>query len=274
MTNHIDELLTQWADCERTGDARGSILCWLTTSWESDPSGSCCDKAAWLGRLGPDLRYDELALDEVSTTSMARPRSWSAISTPSAPRWATRPRRNPSVFHGGPRRRPSLRIAGMQYSYIGSPFGGAVMTATATWKPPRAQRGANLVLSWLLRRGRGPAFMRLLTVTGRATGRARRTPVVPVRDDGNVWVVSPFGEVAWVRNVRAAGRLELHRGRRARAYVRARIRSERRDAGAAPVPLHAIGTVRSSRLRCHQALVPTRRSPRRRRAIRCSHSHR
>jgi hypothetical protein len=30
--------------------------------------------------------------------------------------------------------------------------------------------------------------------------------------DGNVWVVSPYGEVGWVRNVRRAGQLELRRG--------------------------------------------------------------
>ena len=93
------------------------------------------------------------------------------------------------------------------------------MTATATWKPSRAQRGANRVLGWLLGRGRGPAFMRLLTVTGRETGRARTTPVVPVQNDAKVWVVSPFGDVAWVRNGRAAGTLELRRGQERVEYV-------------------------------------------------------
>ena len=94
------------------------------------------------------------------------------------------------------------------------------MTAgTATWKPSRVQRGANRVLAWLLRRGRGPAFMRLLTVTGRDTGLPRTTPVVPVHRDGDIWVVSPFGDVAWVRNVRAAGRLDLHRGHERVTYV-------------------------------------------------------
>jgi deazaflavin-dependent oxidoreductase (nitroreductase family) len=74
------------------------------------------------------------------------------------------------------------------------------------------RRRANAVLTRLLRRGRGPAFMRLLTVRGRVTGRPRTTPVVPVRRDGQVWIVSPFGDVDWVRNLRANGRLELHRG--------------------------------------------------------------
>ncbi|HEX8803555.1 MAG TPA: nitroreductase family deazaflavin-dependent oxidoreductase, partial [Acidimicrobiales bacterium] len=54
-------------------------------------------------------------------------------------------------------------------------------------------------------------FMRLLTVHGRRTGTARTTPVVPVLD-GGTWVVSPFGEVGWVHNARATGRVELQRG--------------------------------------------------------------
>jgi deazaflavin-dependent oxidoreductase (nitroreductase family) len=75
------------------------------------------------------------------------------------------------------------------------------------------------MLGRLLRRGRGPGFMRLLTVTGRTSGLPRTTPVVPVRNDGDVWVVSPFGDVDWVRNVRAAGRLELHRGGERTTYT-------------------------------------------------------
>jgi deazaflavin-dependent oxidoreductase (nitroreductase family) len=74
------------------------------------------------------------------------------------------------------------------------------------------QRMADRVLSWLLRRGKGPAFMRLLTVRGRRSGTPRTTPVVPVERDGDVWLVSPFGDVQWVRNVRATGEVELWRG--------------------------------------------------------------
>jgi deazaflavin-dependent oxidoreductase (nitroreductase family) len=87
----------------------------------------------------------------------------------------------------------------------------SVVTADA-YRASQARRWADKVMSWLLRHGRGPGFMRLLTVTGRVTGEPRTTPVVPVRRDANVWVVSPFGSVSWVRNVRAAGQLDLHRG--------------------------------------------------------------
>lgn len=73
-------------------------------------------------------------------------------------------------------------------------------------------------MTWLLRRGRGPGFLRLLTVTGAISGQPRTTPVAPVRRDGQVWIVAPYGVVSWVRNVRAARRLELQRGRESHRY--------------------------------------------------------
>ena len=85
-------------------------------------------------------------------------------------------------------------------------------TSSGGYHPSRVRRGADRMMAWMLRRGRGPGFIWLLTVTGRVTGQPRTTPVVPVRRDGKVWAVSPFGTVAWVRNVRTGGRLELDRG--------------------------------------------------------------
>jgi deazaflavin-dependent oxidoreductase (nitroreductase family) len=80
------------------------------------------------------------------------------------------------------------------------------------YRPSWMQRRANTMLTRVLRKGRGPSFMRLLTVHGRTTGRPRTAPVVPVHDGDRTWVVSPFGEVAWVRNARATRRVELQRG--------------------------------------------------------------
>ena len=85
-------------------------------------------------------------------------------------------------------------------------------------RPPRFLHWANARLTQGLERGRAPAFMRLLTVRGRVTGGPHATPVVPVIRDGDVWVVSPYGEVAWVRNVRSAGQLELRRGEERTSY--------------------------------------------------------
>ncbi len=69
------------------------------------------------------------------------------------------------------------------------------------------------MLERVLDRGKGPPFLRLLTVPGRRTGRPHTTPVAPVfGDDGAVWLVAAYGETSWVRNLRASGRVELHRG--------------------------------------------------------------
>ncbi len=91
---------------------------------------------------------------------------------------------------------------------------------TITKKPRISfrQRLANRVLTRMVRRGKGPEFMRLLTVRGRRTGESRTTPVVPVVEGDRVWLVSPFGDVEWVRNARAAGRVELQRGDDRTAY--------------------------------------------------------
>ena len=82
-----------------------------------------------------------------------------------------------------------------------------------TYRPGTGDRVANALLGSLVRVGLGPSFMRLLTVTGRSTGQPRTTPVVPVETDRGRWLVAPYGEVGWVRNARAAGKVTLRRGR-------------------------------------------------------------
>jgi deazaflavin-dependent oxidoreductase (nitroreductase family) len=54
----------------------------------------------------------------------------------------------------------------------------------------------------------------LLTVRGRKTGKAYTTPVAVVTVGGRRWVQSPFGDVNWVRNLRAAGEGILTLGKR------------------------------------------------------------
>jgi F420H(2)-dependent quinone reductase len=46
------------------------------------------------------------------------------------------------------------------------------------------------------------------------TGRPWSTPVSIVRDGDERWLVAPYGERNWVKNARAAGEVELRRGRR------------------------------------------------------------
>ena len=54
----------------------------------------------------------------------------------------------------------------------------------------------------------------LLTVKGRKSGQPRTTPVALVEVHGRRWLVGAFGDVNWVRNLRAAGEGELAVGRR------------------------------------------------------------
>ncbi|HEV7721333.1 MAG TPA: nitroreductase family deazaflavin-dependent oxidoreductase [Iamia sp.] len=79
-------------------------------------------------------------------------------------------------------------------------------------RPPRALRIANRMLPRMIIRGKGPSFLHLVTVAGRRRGEPHTTPLAAVEEDGHVWLVSAYGDVAWVRNVRAAGELELARG--------------------------------------------------------------
>ena len=56
----------------------------------------------------------------------------------------------------------------------------------------------------------------LLTVRGRTSGRPRTFPVALMESGGRQYVFATFGEVNWVRNLRAAGEAVLRRGRHER----------------------------------------------------------
>ena len=49
----------------------------------------------------------------------------------------------------------------------------------------------------------------LITIAGRRSGLPRTTPVTIVESSGRRWLLAPFGEVNWVRNLRAAGRATI-----------------------------------------------------------------
>ena len=49
----------------------------------------------------------------------------------------------------------------------------------------------------------------LITVRGRKTGLPRTTALAIIEVSGRRWVWAPWGEVNWVRNLRAAGRATL-----------------------------------------------------------------
>jgi deazaflavin-dependent oxidoreductase (nitroreductase family) len=80
-----------------------------------------------------------------------------------------------------------------------------------TYRMTAFTRFGNTMSAAMIRLGIGPAGMHLLTVRGRKSGLPRTTPVNLVTQQGHRWLVAPYGDVAWVRNVRAAGEVGLRR---------------------------------------------------------------
>jgi deazaflavin-dependent oxidoreductase (nitroreductase family) len=76
------------------------------------------------------------------------------------------------------------------------------------------RRALNAVVRPLARLGLTGPRTHLLTVRGRKSGKLWSTPVSIVADGGERWLVAPYGERNWVRNARAAGWIDLRRGRR------------------------------------------------------------
>jgi len=78
-------------------------------------------------------------------------------------------------------------------------------------------RVVSTILTTLLRIGLpvGPAV--LLSVRGRTSGKIYTIPVELVESSGTSFLVAAFGEVNWVRNLRAAGQAHLTRRRRTEA---------------------------------------------------------
>jgi deazaflavin-dependent oxidoreductase (nitroreductase family) len=65
------------------------------------------------------------------------------------------------------------------------------------------------ILKFLLVAGVPLGFNRLVTIRGRKSGLPRTTPLAVIEVGGRRWVWSPWGEVHWVRNLRAAGRATI-----------------------------------------------------------------
>src|SRR5690606_17015299 len=72
-----------------------------------------------------------------------------------------------------------------------------------------------LMLRFMLNLGLPIGPLQLLTHRGRKSGTIYTTPVALVQEDGTRWLVAAFGEVDWVRNIRATGWAQLGSGRRA-----------------------------------------------------------
>lgn len=83
-----------------------------------------------------------------------------------------------------------------------------------TYKTTFVVRLVNFLISRMLRAGIKMGNMALLTVRGRKSGLPRTTPIALGEHNGQRWIVSPYGAVNWVRNLRAAGEATLTQGRR------------------------------------------------------------
>lgn len=81
-----------------------------------------------------------------------------------------------------------------------------------TYQVTRTVLFVNRLMAWLIRRGIAGPHTYLLSVRGRKSGRLHSNPVTLVEQDGNRWLVAAYGEVAWVRNARAAREVTLTRG--------------------------------------------------------------
>jgi deazaflavin-dependent oxidoreductase (nitroreductase family) len=92
-------------------------------------------------------------------------------------------------------------------------------------KPPAVTR--HLANPLAIRRGsRGIAT---LTVAGRRTGDHHKVPVIPVEVNRSRYLVCPYGESDWVRNLRAAGTGELSSGGRTEAFRATEVPANERE---------------------------------------------
>ena len=94
-----------------------------------------------------------------------------------------------------------------------------------------SRRTVNVIVRILLTVGLSPPHTYLLIVRGRKTGRLYRTPVTLVEENGERWLVAPYGEVGWVKNARAAKNVTLERGNQSETVTLVELPPE----GAAPV---------------------------------------
>ena len=84
--------------------------------------------------------------------------------------------------------------------------------STIRWKRARVDLFSN---STHLAAGVPMGFNGLITIPGRKSGLPRTTPVAIIEVSGRRWVWAPWGDVHWVRNLRAAGRATIDkRGRK------------------------------------------------------------
>jgi deazaflavin-dependent oxidoreductase (nitroreductase family) len=76
-------------------------------------------------------------------------------------------------------------------------------------EPNSVAKAANVFIRWLAEQGISIAGTRALRVRGRETGKSRGVVVNVLTVDDVDYLVSPRGATQWVRNVRAAGAVDM-----------------------------------------------------------------
>ncbi len=121
---------------------------------------------------------------------------------------------------------------------------GMISKASQTVHPPFFVSLFNLFVHSLLRLGLPMGPMTLLTVRGRKTGKPHTNPVALFEHDGRRYLLSPFGQVNWVRNLRVAGKVSLRHGRHKEMVVAVEFAPEE----AAPILKEAIAQYLPTRM--------------------------
>jgi deazaflavin-dependent oxidoreductase (nitroreductase family) len=85
-------------------------------------------------------------------------------------------------------------------------------------KPSALEALFNRAFGFLVGLGVGPAYMQLLQVRGRKTGRVYSSPVNLVQFNSKPYLVAPRGRTQWVRNAETSGEIVLKRGNTSRKY--------------------------------------------------------
>jgi deazaflavin-dependent oxidoreductase (nitroreductase family) len=82
-------------------------------------------------------------------------------------------------------------------------------SVSAVARVPLQVRVFSPILKFLLTIRMPLGFNRLITVRGRKSGQPRTAAIAVIEVAGKRWVWAPWGEVNWVRNLRAAGRASI-----------------------------------------------------------------
>ena len=121
-------------------------------------------------------------------------------------------------------------------------------------RAPARTRVLNPITTTLMRLGVRPdPRMALLTIRGRKTGRDRTVPMGVFDRDGRKYIVAAFGEVNWVRNLRAAAAATITQGERKATYAAEQVHGEEaalvlRDCLAAYLPSQLAGPMLRQRI--------------------------